>query len=217
MPRFSPVLREATGLFTTLSDANGRRVAAFGYWAGSYLQAKQPAVPAFDSVSALVSQVKTNLAPALDQSREISAYHYYCGAVDHCLAAGIPQDIAETKGGPFPEIAASDIFTNCVYLGPNDAPPFTALEALSSPERQLRVVSCDPNSKNNPTPIYSSYSSFGKLVSGNLAGSELPVVAIDHLPTLVARESSDEYSQLLLLSLLTLSRLNDEGGSLEEG
>ncbi|VUC27992.1 unnamed protein product [Clonostachys rosea] len=230
-----------------LTDATGRRVAAFGYWAGYAGAAvallswshqilspglEQPAVPAFDSVSALVSQVKTTLAPAIKANQGnlprviIIGALGRCGsgAVDHCLAAGIPEtsilkwDIAETKrGGPFPEIPASDIFINCVYLGPNAAPPFTTLEALSGPERRLRVicdVSCDPNSENNPIPIYSSYSSFDKptvSVSGSLPGPELRVVAIDHLPTLVARESSDEYSQLLLPSLLTLNHRNDEG------
>lgn len=45
------------------------------------------------------------------------------GAVDMCTKAGIPADkvlqwdMAETKpGGPFAEVAQSDIFVNCIYL-----------------------------------------------------------------------------------------------------
>lgn len=45
------------------------------------------------------------------------------GAVDMCLKAGIPEenilkwDLAETApGGPFKEVAESDIFINCIYL-----------------------------------------------------------------------------------------------------
>lgn len=55
---------------------------------------------------------------------------------------------AETsRGGPFPEIAQSDVLVNSVYLGANKAPPFLTAESLSGPERKLRTiadVSCDP-------------------------------------------------------------------------
>ncbi|RYP61743.1 hypothetical protein DL771_010014 [Monosporascus sp. 5C6A] len=42
-------------------------------------------------------------------------------------------------------------------------------------------------------------------------GPEVRIIAIDHLPTLIARESSDEYSSLLLPSLLTLDKRGTEG------
>lgn len=126
--------------------------------------------------------------------------------------------MAETaKGGPFQEIAESDIFINCVYLGPSKTPPFLTFESLSGPERKLRVIcdiSCDPNSANNPIPVYATWSSFDKPtvpITKEIPGPELRVVSIDHLPTLIARESSDEYSGLLLPSLLTLDRRDTEG------
>lgn len=230
-----------------MTDENGRRVAAFGYWAGYAGAAiallswahqllssgvEQAAVPAFDSAPALLERVSSELAPALKANQGkhprviVIGALGRCGrgAVELCQAAGIPEenilkwDMAETKrGGPFSEITESDIFINCVYLGPNRAPPFTTLESLSVPERRLRVicdVSCDPNSENNPIPVYSSYSSFNNPtipISGHLEGPELRVIAIDHLPTLVARESSDEFSQLLLPSLLTLDRRQEDG------
>ena len=139
-------------------------------------------------------------------------------------AAGIPEDsilkwdLPETKiGGPFTEIAESDIFINCVYLGPHKIPPFVTYESLAIPSRRLRVicdVSCDPNSENNPIPLYSSYSSFSNPTTtvsdpSKIDGPELRIIAIDHLPTLVARESSDEYSGLLLPSLLDLDKRNN--------
>ncbi|MBE3049786.1 saccharopine dehydrogenase, partial [Candidatus Bathyarchaeota archaeon] len=146
------------------------------------------------------------------------------GAVDFCTDAGIPEssilkwDMAETsRGGPFPEVAGSDIFVNCVYLGPNRTPPFLTAESLSAPDRRLRVicdVSCDPNSANNPIPIYSDYSTFDNPTvpaSVKIEGPEVRIVSIDHLPTLVARESSDEFSSLLLPALLTLDRRESEG------
>lgn len=146
------------------------------------------------------------------------------GAVDFCREVGIPEesiikwDMAETAvGGPFKEITESDIFINCVYLGPNKAPPFVTKESLSVPERRLTVISdisCDPNSENNPIPIYSTYSSFIKPTvpaEVDIGKPELRIIAIDHLPTLVARESSDEFSGLLLPSLLNLNKRDTDG------
>ncbi|KAH8803642.1 alanine dehydrogenase [Xylogone sp. PMI_703] len=226
---------------------NGRRVAAFGYWAG-YAGAAiallswahqllhpgtpQSPIPMFDSAPALLDHIKSISAMALPINNNEYPRIIIIGAlgrcgkgtIDLCLAAGIPQeqilqwDLAETsRGGPFSEITTSDIFVNCVYLGATRIPPFTTLESLSKPERRLRVicdVSCDPNNENNPIPVYSTYSSFDNPtipISGKLDGPELRVIAIDHLPTLIARESSDEYSSLLLPSLLTLNRQEKEG------
>ncbi|KAI1495291.1 Saccharopine dehydrogenase [Biscogniauxia mediterranea] len=230
-----------------LTDENGRRVAAFGYWAG-YAGAAlallswahqvlhpgvvQGPVPAFDNAQVLVQHIKSAIEPAiranggkLPQVVVIGALGR-CGkgAIDFCLAAGlghesiIKMDMAETaRGGPFSEITESDIFINCVYLGPNRTPPFATLESLSAPGRRLRVIcdiSCDPNSENNPIPVYSGWSSFDKPtipLSKELDGPEIRVIAIDHLPTLIPRESSDEYSSLLLPSLLSLERRENEG------
>lgn len=68
--------------------------------------------------------------------------------------------VETSKGGLFPEVALSDVFVNCVYLGASKIPPF---ESLSGPERRLYVIydmSYDPNSDNNPIPVYSTYSLF---------------------------------------------------------
>lgn len=203
-------------------------------WAHQLLHPGVPqgAVPAFDSASALLELVRSSVAEAmaLNDGRYprimIIGALGRCGkgATESCLAAGIPEesilkyDMAETsRGGPFPEIADVDILLNCVYLGANRTPPFVTLESLSTPNRRLRVicdVSCDPNSENNPIPVYSGYSSFENPTiptSGNLDGPELRIIAIDHLPTMIAREASDEYASLLLPSLLKLRDRETEG------
>ncbi|KAI0188992.1 Saccharopine dehydrogenase [Xylaria flabelliformis] len=230
-----------------LTDEAGRRVAAFGYWAG-YAGAAlallswahqvlhpgvtQGPVPIFDNAQALVQHIKSAIEPAIRTNSGQAPRPAVIGALGRCgrgavdffLAAGLEQetilkwDMAETaRGGPFEEIAASDIFINCVYLGSTPTPPFVTFESLSAPGRRLRVicdVSCDPNSENNPIPVYSSWSSFDKPTippSKDLDGPELRIIAIDHLPTLIPRESSDEYSAMLLPSLLSLDRRGDEG------
>lgn len=230
-----------------LTNPDGRRLAAFGYWAGYagagialmswahqilHPDTPQGPVPSFDSAPALTTHIKSALAPAVEANDGRSPRVIVIGAlgrcgkgaVDFCRDAGIPDesivkwDMAETaRGGPFPEVAESDIFVNCVYLGPHRTPPFVTFESLSAPGRRLRVicdVSCDPNSENNPIPVYSDYSSFDNPTvpaSGKIDGPELRIVSIDHLPTLVARESSDEFSGLLLPALLTLDRRESEG------
>ncbi|KAK3941736.1 saccharopine dehydrogenase [Diplogelasinospora grovesii] len=229
-----------------LTNETGRRVAAFGYWAGyagaaiallalshQLLHPGTPlgAVPAYDSAPELITDVKSSVAAALPKSDRppqviVIGALGRCGngAIDLCRAAGVPEssivkwDMAETaKGGPFQEIAESDIFINCVYLGANKIPPFVTFESLSKPGRRLRVicdVSLDPNNPNNPVPVYKDYTTFPKPtltlpVEGD--GPELTVISIDHLPTLVAREASDEFSSLLLPSLLALNSRNTEG------
>lgn len=188
-------------------------------------------MPLFDSASALVEYVVAVLKPAIaanggNYPRVIilgALGRCGSGAIKACESIGIPSesvikyDLEETKaGGPFPEIAESDVFSNCVYLGPHKIPPFVTFESLSTPKRKLRVIadiSCDPNSENNPIPIYSTYSSFDDPTTptSKPLDPELRIVAIDHLPTMIARESSDEFSSLLLPSLLALDRRDTEG------
>ena len=119
-------------------------------------------------------------------------------------------DLAETsaKHGPYPEIVASDVFVNCIYLS-QPIPPFISPESLSVADRRLSVVcdvSCDTTNPHNPIPIYSINTTFSeptvpvKLPS---SASDLPlsVISIDHLPSLLPREASEAFSSALLPSL----------------
>ncbi|UKZ80387.1 hypothetical protein TrVFT333_008146 [Trichoderma virens FT-333] len=218
-----------------LTTAEGRRIAAFGYFAGyagaavAFIswahQVLNPGVTQGEHVkSALEPAIRANNGQAPRVIVIGALGRCGSGAVDFCREIGLSEDsvlkfdLAETaKGGPFKEVAESDIFVNCVYLGPNPTPPFVTFESLAIPERRLRVicdVSCDPNSVNNPVPVYSTWSTFDKptiATSKPVTDPELRVIAIDHLPTMIPRESSDEYSGLLLPALLTLDRRDTEG------
>ncbi|GAA6046348.1 hypothetical protein JCM3770_004876 [Rhodotorula araucariae] len=140
------------------------------------------------------------------------------GAVDFFKAAGFEEDnivkwdMAETaKGGPFQEILDADVFVNCIYLT-SKIPSFISPESIAAAgeKRNLRVVvdvSCDTTNPNNPIPVYSINTTFDKPtvdVEGITAGPPMTVVSIDHLPTLLPRESSDAFSNDLLPSLMTL-------------
>ncbi|ROW18321.1 hypothetical protein VPNG_00328 [Cytospora leucostoma] len=218
----------------------GRRVAAFGYhagFAGAALalenwawQLTHPASEPLASVSSypnegeLISDVKKVLAEGekkvgrLPRVIVIGALgRCGTGAVDMCLRAGIPEenilkwDIAETsKGGPFPEIAESDIFVNCIYLA-SKIPHFVNVESLNAAgaNRKLSVVcdvSADTTNPFNPVPIYTIATTFDKpTVPVELEqGPPLSVISIDHLPSLLPREASEAFSNDLLPHLLKL-------------
>ncbi|EIN13537.1 Formate/glycerate dehydrogenase catalytic domain-like protein [Punctularia strigosozonata HHB-11173 SS5] len=142
------------------------------------------------------------------------------GAVDLLRKVGLDEDdilkwdMAETaKGGPFQEILDVDIFVNCIYLS-SPIPPFLTEEFIQAAGPSRRVacvvdVSCDTTNPHNPIPIYSINTTFSEptvdvLVGGTPANPPLTVVSIDHLPTLLPREASEQFSSDLLPSLLQL-------------
>lgn len=216
-----------------LVDDDGRRVAAFGYWAGYAGAAlglllwaglsddKMPPLEAIEPVSGrdeLLSRVTTAL-DGRSPTALITGALGRCGrgATDMLSAIGIDPtrwDMAETAhGGPFPEIIAHDLFVNCVLAAPG-IPVFVPQDALPTLARRLIAiadVSCDPTSDYNPVPIYDRTTTFDDpAVMVATEGRPMAVTAIDHLPSLLPVESTEDYSAQLTPSLLTLDRL-DEG------
>ena len=103
-----------------------------------------------------------------------------------------------------------DIFVNCIYLS-KPGPMFVTFKDIENhPERQLSViadVSCDTTNPHNPIPIYSINTTFAHPVVNveTPEGSKpLSMISIDHLPTMLPRESSEAFSSALLESLLSL-------------
>ncbi|ROW11257.1 hypothetical protein VMCG_01421 [Cytospora schulzeri] len=218
----------------------GRRVAAFGYhagFAGAALALENwawqlthpaseplPSVSSYPNENELISDVKKVLAEGekkvgrLPRVIVIGALgRCGSGAVDMCLRAGVPEenilkwDIAETsKGGPFKEIAESDIFVNCIYLA-SKIPHFVNVESIKAAgaDRKLSVVcdvSADTTNPFNPVPIYTIATTFDKpTVPVEIEGPTLSVISIDHLPSLLPRESSEAFSNDLLPHLLKLN------------
>lgn len=214
-----------------LQDSNGRRVAAFGFhagfagaalgvqdWVSRQLSGKPlGTVEPYPNEGALVSDISGQLKKAGGKPRVLiigALGRCGSGAVSCLLKLGIPEeniikwDINETKkGGPFNEIAEADIFVNCIYLS-QKIPPFVTLEQLSKPSRNLRVVvdvSADTTNPNNPIPIYTVATTFTEpTVPVDVPGKSLDVISIDHLPTLLPRESSEAFSRDLLPYLFQL-------------
>lgn len=239
---------EGTGTLFDLEylvDENGRRIAAFGYWAGyvgaatALLQwaAQQthstlPALAPWESRDVLAKEVKLAVQKAIDAgAREPDVMVIGAkgrsggGAVELCKTIGLKVtqwDQAETQsGGPFDEILQHAVMINCVFLN-KAIPPFTSKAHLDNPDRQLSVisdVSCDPFSEANPLPIYSHCTSMDEpalriIQAQNLdqLPSKLPgnlpldIISIDHLPSLLPVESSEEFSDALLPYLLNIDQ-----------
>ncbi len=220
-----------------LLDETGRRVAAFGYWAGFAgaavglkIWAAQQAgdlpgpanIATYPGKDVLLADLKTDLAAALANGAEkpdaiiIGALgRVGTGAGDLFEALGLAitrWDMAETaNGGPFPEILTHAIFVNCILANPN-VPVFVAKSALTA-KRRLSViadVACDPNSDYNPIPIYDHATSFTDPVIRVARMPKLDVTAIDNLPSMLPIESSEDYAAQLLPSLRALDQI-DQG------
>jgi len=211
-----------------LVDEQQRRIAAFGYWAGfagaalsvlAWANQQQNISPPLTDISSYQNkqQLLEILAQALYKVEDkpellvIGAKgRSGKGAVDLAKALSlevVEWDLAETKkGGPFVEIIHADIFINCVLIN-QDLPPFITKELLSRQERKLSVivdVSCDPYGSYNPLPIYQQCTTFKSPCLRIDDNNILDLIAIDHLPSLLPKESSEDYGDQLLTHLLTL-------------
>jgi hypothetical protein len=137
------------------------------------------------------------------------------GAVDACKACGlevIEWDFDETRrGGPFVEILDNEIFINCVFVNSN-IPPFIDEDLLNIPRRSLSVicdVSCDPTGDFNSLPIYTESTTFkAPTLSLKKEKPALDLIAIDNLPSLLPKESSEDFSNQLLPYLMGLGELD---------
>lgn len=212
-----------------LVDENDRRVAAFGYWAGyagaavslkcwaaqqrGEICAPVATYPGKDALLADLTRDLNNTGKPRPMAIVIGALgRVGSGASDLCTALGINPtrwDMAETAhGGPFSEILTHDLFINCIFarLG---TPVFVPQSALTA-TRQLSVigdVACDPDSDYNPVPIYTEATSWEAPAFRAHESPPLDVMAIDNLPSLLPVESSQDYAEQLLPSLLSLSDL----------
>ncbi|MHC0052346.1 saccharopine dehydrogenase [Actibacterium sp. D379-3] len=211
-----------------LVDEAGRRVAAFGYWAGyagaavtlkAWAAQQRGAicgpVGAYPGKEALLADLAMDLGDAArPRAIVIGALgRVGTGAADLCEAMGVAVtkwDMAETaSGGPFPELLTHDLFLNCIFARPG-TPVFVPASALTAERRLTAIgdVACDPDSDYNPVPVYDRATTWEAPVLRVATDPVLDVMAIDNLPSMLPVESSQDYAGQLLPSLLTLDTLD---------
>jgi saccharopine dehydrogenase (NAD+, L-lysine-forming) len=214
-----------------LVGEDGRRVAAFGYWAGyagaavsllCWIAQQQGGIAepvrVYSSSEAMQDDLRARLAPLGDKRPTaliIGALgRVGTGGADLCMAMGVPVtkwDMAETaSGGPFPEILEHDIFLNCILARPG-TPVFIPASAKAA-HRKLSVIgdiACDPDSEFSPIKVYDRVTTWDAPALRVHDDPALDVTAIDNLPSMLPAESSDDFASQLLPSLLTLNVLNE--------
>ncbi|MFJ6721924.1 saccharopine dehydrogenase [Streptomyces sp. NPDC091259] len=203
-----------------LTDDRGRRVAAFGYWAG-YVGAALAVLhrrgrltaplrptdrPALDALLAATAPEETTSAlviGALGRSGR--------GACDALTAAGLTPtrwDLAETRPLDRAALLAHDVLVNTV-LTTDPVPPFLTKADLDDPARRLSLVSdvtCDVTSDCNVLPVYDETTTWDEPVRALRADApRLDLIAIDNLPSLLPVEASTAFSAELAPHLARLA------------
>ena len=211
-----------------LVDETGRRVAAFGYWAGfagAAVSLKCWAAQQRGGIAGPVAKYPGKAALIADLERELAGLHrpraivigalgrVGTGASDLCTQMGVAVtkwDMAETaSGGPFPQVLEHEIFLNCILARPG-CPVFVPASAKTDP-RTLTVIgdiACDPTSDFSPIKVYDRATDWDAPALRVADNPPLDVTAIDNLPSLLPVESSEDYATQLLPSLCTLTDLS---------
>ena len=213
-----------------LVDEAGKRVAAFGYWAGyagaavalkCWIAQQEGgvagAVHAYPSANHLLAELQSELVGTgthRPTALIIGALgRVGTGAADLCTVMGVPTtgwDIDETAhGGPFPEVLAHDIFLNCILARPGT--PVFVPAGTPHQSRTLTVIgdiACDPDSDFSPIKVYDRTTTWDAPALRVHDNPPLDVTAIDNLPSMLPVESSEDYAAQLLPSLLTVHDLS---------
>lgn len=199
-----------------LTDDSGRRLAAFGFWAG-YVGA---ALAVLHHRGRLETPLRPTTRPELDAlltpgDDETTAL--VLGALGRCgrgaaeafTTAGITPtrwDLDETRNLDRPALLAHDLLLNAV-LATEPAAPFLTPPDLDLPRRLAVVcdVTCDVGSPCNMLPIYDALTDWARPARRLLDGPPpLDIIAVDNLPSLLPEESSVAFSADLLPHLRDL-------------
>ncbi|HRO14986.1 MAG TPA: saccharopine dehydrogenase [Paracoccus sp. (in: a-proteobacteria)] len=212
-----------------LLDDGGRRLAAFGYWAGyagAGVALKCWAEQHFGRICGPVRSYPDRASMTAELRAELDATgaprpraivigakgRVGRGATDLCTEMGVRVtrwDIEETAhGGPFPEILMHEIFLNCILAQPG-TPVFVPADAVN-PGRALTVIgdiACDPSSAFSPIKVYDRTTTWDHPALRVADHPPLDVTAIDNLPSMLPRESSEDYAAQLLPVLRDLDTI----------
>lgn len=192
-------------------DADGRRVAAFGYWAGFMgaalgvlqLAGQLGLLAPFDHAT-LVNQLRDAGAGLTGLRCVVIGAKGRCGrgATEALAHAGlVPSlwDQEETRQLDRHALLSHELLVNCVGIT-GAAEPFLRPDDLPGSLRLIVDVTCDLGSPANALPIYDRLTSWSDPVAPICDG--LGIIAIDNLPSLLPQEASTDFSAALTPHLL---------------
>jgi saccharopine dehydrogenase (NAD+, L-lysine-forming) len=187
-----------------LRDNQDKRCIAFGFYAGyigSLLgllyhtnELKHPLSPWKDEPEWIN---KTPLSIALIGSSG------NCGRGSQLLLSKYNSHIKITslnRNDPKLDLYQYDLIINCIFLN-EYIPPFITSQDLDKFNKKTTIVdiSCDPNHIYNPLPIYNQPGTWENCVIP--INSNVSVISLDNLPSLLPRQSSIYFSNILQLLL----------------
>ncbi|GAA1866793.1 saccharopine dehydrogenase [Myceligenerans crystallogenes] len=203
-----------------LTDENGRRLVAFGFWAG-YAGAAVAVLHHRGQLSApLTAMSRAELDDLLARYRDDACALVIGalgrsgrGAVEALTVAGVRTtgwDLAETRQFDKSALLAHDLLVNTIFAA-EPGRPFLTHDDLGRDDRRLSVVSdvtCDVTSDCNRLPVNDKVTDWVMPARRLHDEPRLDVLAIDNLPSLLPRESSAAFSMGLLP---LLRQLPDDG------
>lgn len=184
------------------TDNNGKRLLAFGYYAGlvgTIIGLRQY----YNKLNGL--QDIANLKPWLNYEEMVKFYRPVkcnilvigngrCSKGVQTILQKFNIDYSIIKRGEEINLRNYDILINCISLDPDYNKVWIDLENIDK-ELLIIDISCDYSKKNNPIPIYSEPTTWEKPVFNYK--NHVSLIAIDNLPSLLPRESSTEFSKHL--------------------
>jgi saccharopine dehydrogenase (NAD+, L-lysine-forming) len=198
-----------------LIDDEGRRLVAFGYWAGyvgaglvtRHFRGALDAPLRARSKDAFDADLRRGGGGPQPRVLVIGALGR-CGrgACDALRVAGIAPhrwDVAETAELDRDALLSHDVLINTV-LATGPIEPFLTLDQLGRPAGRLSAiadVTCDVASPFNALPIYDEPTTWESPVRRLRAAPPLDLIALDNLPSLLPRESSTAFSADLTAQL----------------
>jgi saccharopine dehydrogenase (NAD+, L-lysine-forming) len=210
-----------------LADDQGRRLAAFGFWAG-YMGAALAVLHHRGALTApLTPTTKEETEEQLRTTKgDLTALVIGAlgrsgrGARVALGEAGTDPtcwDLAETRELDRRALLDHELMVNTV-LTTRPVPPFLTDADLDLPDRRLRTVAdvtVDVGSSLNLLPFYDTATEWDHPVRRVRERPPLDLVAIDNLPSLLPREASTDFSAALLPQLLDFGVTGPWGRSLE--
>ncbi|WP_262690774.1 saccharopine dehydrogenase [Kordiimonas aestuarii] len=211
-----------------MTRQDGRRVAAFGFWAG-YMGAALALMQWYDQKAGKPSAINEGLTPfesakaldALIASKAIDGTtptalvigargRSGTGAVKILERHGVKVTgwgREETNLLDRDAILDHDILINCAFVA-DKIPPFLTPEHITE-ECRLKVisdVSCDPFSDYNPLPLYDAPTCWKTpAIAARSQSGNVDLIAVDNLPSLLPTEASIEFAGMMLPYLKSLS------------
>jgi len=196
--------------FEYITDENQQRLLAFGEYSGmvgavlglifnehSFL----PTLSPWASYEEMISSIP--IAKSFDSKIAIIGPNGRCGTgvckiLNHFSIPFTPI-LKETDKSCLIEF---DVIYNCILLDPGFKEVWLTPNTEFSKRVLLVDISCDPTKPNNPFPVYSEATSWTH-PTHSIPNKPLDIIAIDNMPSLLPRESSDYFSSLLTKILLT--------------